>query len=79
MPNFKKRFFISKDVLSTIALRVPDPKDKWDKEWEVTMRDCSRQIHWLFTSNRSGLAKAKRVAAFFDYLVESMEKHMEKK
>jgi predicted P-loop ATPase/GTPase len=67
-----KRFFLAKDVLSTIAVSVPDKK-MFSDEYEVTMRDCSRQIHWLFPNNRKGLAKARKVAKFFNELVASLE------
>lgn len=68
-----KRFFLARDVLSTIAVSFPNKKHKWDQEVEVTMRDCSRQIHWLFPETRAGLAKAKKVAKFFAELVEHIE------
>ncbi len=68
----KKRFFLSSDVLSTIALNVPSFRH-FDNEYEVTMRDCSRQIHWLFPTTRAGLAKAKKVAKFFTELAEGIE------
>ena len=74
-----KRFFLARDVLSTIAVSFPNKKHKWDQEVEVTMRDCSRQIHWLFTLNRSGLAKARRVAKFWNELVEELESRIGKR
>ena len=67
-----KRFFLCRDTLSTIDLQVPDTKN-YSNEYEVTMRDCSRQIHWLFEPTRAGLAKAKRVAAFWNELVEELQ------
>ena len=74
-----KRFFLARDVLSTIAVSFPNKKHKWDQEVEVTMRDRSRQIHWLFTLNRSGLAKARRVAKFWNELVEELEQRIGKR
>lgn len=73
------RFFICRDTLSTIAANIPTGKIKWDDEWEVVMRDCSRQIHWLFSENRTGLRKAKKVAAFWNSFVEALEKRLEEK
>lgn len=67
-----KRFFIDSKVLSTIALQVPTFKH-FDDEYEVTLRDCSRQIHWLFSANKRGLAKARKVAKFFNELVADLE------
>ena len=67
-----KRFFLCRDTLSTVDLQVPDKKN-YSTEYEVTMRDCSRQIHWLFEPTRSGLAKAKKVAAFWNELVEEIQ------
>lgn len=67
-----KRFFICRDTLSTIAVTKPSGVG-FDNEWEVTMRDCSRQIHWLFPETRGGLAKAKKVAKFFNELVQALE------
>lgn len=52
---------------------MPERTSKWDNEVEVTMRDCSRQIHWLFPETRAGLAKARKVAKFFKELVEHIE------
>ena len=74
----KKRFFLSSDVLSTIALNVPSFRH-FDNEYEVTMRDCSRQIHWLFPTTRAGLAKAKKVAKFWNELVEELEQRIGKR
>lgn len=68
-----KRFFLCSNTLSTIAVKAPDKQVSWDNEWEVTMRDCSRQIHWLFPESRSGLAKAKKVAAFYSELAQAIE------
>lgn len=68
-----KRFFLASNVLSTVAVRMPERTSKWDNEVEVTMRDCSRQIHWLFPETRAGLAKARKVAKFFKELVEHIE------
>ena len=68
-----KRFFLWKDTLSTIAVKEPERSSKWDNEWEVTMRDCSRQIHWLFPETRKGVAKARKVAKFFNELLEALE------
>ena len=73
-----KRFFLASDVLSTVAVKFPDKKHKWDNEIEVTMRDCSRQIHWLFTLNRSGLAKARKLAKFWTELAEELEARIRK-
>lgn len=73
-----KRFFLSSDVLSTIALKVPSFKH-YDTEYEVTLRDCSRQIHWLFPTSRKGLAKAKKVAVFFASLADDIESRLSKK
>ena len=73
-----KRFFLSKDVLSTIALNIPTFKH-YDNEYEVVMRDCSRQIHWLFPVNRAGLAKAKKVAKFYNELVEGIQQKLQEK
>lgn len=71
-----KRFFLCSDTLSTIAVKEPDRSSKWDNEWEVTMRDCSRQIHWLFPETKSGLAKAYKVANFYNELAVSIEKSL---
>lgn len=70
-----KRFFICRDTLSTISLEVPDKKN-YSTDYEVTMRDCSRQIHWLFDVNRAGLAKAKKVAKFWNELVAELEQKL---
>lgn len=74
-----KRFFICSDTLSTLAAKEPDRSSKWDNEWEVTMRDCSRQIHWLFPETKAGLAKAKRVAAFYSELAVAIESSLQEK
>lgn len=71
-----KRFFICRETLSTIA--VQPPLEGWS-EWEVTMRDCSRQIHWLFPETRGGLAKARKVAKFFNELVQALEEKVGKR
>lgn len=71
-----KRFFICRDTLSTIAVQAP--QNDWNPEWEVIMRDCSRQIHWLFPETRGGLAKAKKVAKFFNELVQALEEKVGK-
>ena len=68
-----KRFFLWKDTLSTLAVQVPDKIMFGTPDYEVTMRDCSRQIHWLFPVDRKGLAKARKVAKFFNELVEALE------
>jgi hypothetical protein len=68
----KKRFFLEKDTNSMIALRVPDKKD-YTVEYEVIMRDCNRQIHWCFSADKKGLAKAKKVADFFNSLYEELK------
>lgn len=73
-----KRFFLWKDTLSTLAVKVPDPKN-YDPDFEVTMRDCSRQIHWMFPVSKAGLAKAKKIAAFYKELVEDLEKRLQEK
>ena len=70
-----RRFFLCRDTLSTIDLQVPDAK-QYSNEYEVTMRDCSRQIHWLFDVNRAGLAKAKKVAKFWNELVAELEQKL---
>lgn len=67
-----KRFFICADTLSTIALEVPSAKYLFDDTYEVTMRDCSRQIHWIFNNNKQGLAKVSKVAKFFNELEQDM-------
>lgn len=69
-----KRFFLCSDTLSTINLIVPKTRGLFTQydEYEVTMRDCSRQIHWMFPVSRSGLAKAKKVAKFFSELEEDI-------
>jgi hypothetical protein len=54
------------------------PVSKYD-EFEVTMRDCSRQTHWMFSADRRGLAKAKKVAKFFNDLVAAIEEQKGKK
>lgn len=74
-----KRFFICNDTLSTIAVKAPDKNVKWDNEYEVTMRDCSRQIHWLFPTTRAGLVKAKKVATFYSQLADAIEESLQEK
>lgn len=74
-----KRFFLCNDTLSTIAVKAPDNTSKWDNEWEVTMRDCSRQIHWLFPETRAGLAKVRKVAAFYSELAAAIESSLQEK
>ena len=69
-----KRFFICADTLSTVALEVPSAKYLFDDTYEVTMRDCSRQIHWIFNNNKKGLAKVKKVAKFYNELQEELER-----
>ena len=68
-----KRFFLCSDTLSTVAVKLPARLSKWDNEVEVTMRDCSRQIHWMFPETRKGLAKARKLAKFYAELVEHIE------
>lgn len=72
MPLKNKKFFICKDTLSMVALHVPD-KNSYSIEYEVTMRDCNRQIHWLFSKDKAGLAKAKKVKDLFDSLYQELE------
>lgn len=79
MKTKNTRFFLCKDTLSTIACKEPERSSKWDNEWEVTMRDCSRQIHWLFPESKTGLAKARKVAQFFTELVLDIEARLSKK
>lgn len=74
-----KRFFLCNDTLSTISLQVPDSKYRFDTSYEVTMRDCSRQIHWMFESNRAGLAKVKKVAKFYNELQAELEQALQEK
>lgn len=69
-----KRFFLCRDTLSTIALQVPSPKYRFDDTYEVTMRDCGRQIHWLFSNDKKGLAKVKKVAKFYNELQAELER-----
>lgn len=78
MAKRNKRFFLCKDTLSTIALKEPERSSKWDIEWEVTMRDCARQIHWIFNENRAGLAKARKAAKFFTDLSLAIEAELSK-
>lgn len=79
MAKRTKRFFLCKDTLSTIALKEPERSSKWDNEWEVTMRDCSRQIHWLFPETKAGLHKARKVAKFFTDLALYIESKLGEK
>ena len=72
-----KRFFIDPETLSTISLQVPSEEYRFDNNYEVTMRDCSRQIHWLFDNNRKGLTKVKKVAKFFNELQADIELSIE--
>lgn len=72
-----KRFFIDPETLSTISLQVPSEEYRFDNNYEVTMRDCSRQIHWLFDNNRKGLTKVKKVAKFFNELQADIELSLE--
>lgn len=69
-----KRFFLCNDTLSTISLQVPSQKYVFDDNYEVTMRDCSRQIHWIFNNNKRGLDKAKKVAKFYNELQAELER-----
>ena len=69
-----KRFFLCKDTLSTLAVQVPNQKYAFDDNYEVTMRDCGRQIHWVFSNNKKGLAKVKKVAAFYNDLQAELER-----
>lgn len=69
-----KRFFLCKDTLSTLAVNVPESKYVFDDTYEVTMRDCSRQIHWIFNNNKKGLAKVKKVAKFYNELQAELER-----
>ena len=72
MPLKNKKFFICKDTYSMIGLSVPD-KSSFSFEYEVTMRDCNRQIHWMFSKDKKGLAKAKKVKDLFDSLYAELE------
>lgn len=69
-----KRFFLCSDTLSTVSLQVPSQKYSFDDTYEVTMRDCSRQIHWIFSNNKKGLAKVKKVAKFYNELQAELER-----
>lgn len=69
-----KRMFICNDTLSTLALEVPDKKFAFDNTYEVTMRDCGRQIHWIFDNNKKGLSKVKKVAQFYNDLQAEIER-----
>lgn len=69
-----KRFFLCKDTLSTVALQVPNGKYAFDNTYEVTMRDCARQIHWIFNNDKKGLAKVKKVAKFYNDLQAELER-----
>lgn len=69
-----KRMFICPDTLSTIALEVPDKKYVFDNTYEVTMRDCSRQIHWIFDNSKKGLTKVTKVAKFYNELQAEIER-----
>lgn len=71
-----KRFFICNDTLSTISVEVPASVVYGTPDYEVTMRDCSRQIHWLFPVTRKGLTKARKVAEFYNSLVEALEEKL---
>lgn len=73
-----KRMFICSETLSTLALTVPSAKHSFDTSYEVTARDCSRQIHWLFSRDRAGLRKARKVAKFFNDLVAELEEKVGK-
>lgn len=74
-----QRFFICNDTLSTISLQVPNEKYRFDDSYEVTMRDCSRQIHWVFSNDIKGLRKAAKVAKFFASLQADLERVVEEK
>lgn len=70
--------FICSDTLSTIALTVPDQRYSGllsmdERLYEVVMRDCSRQIHWMFPSTKQGVVKARKVANFFTELADGIE------
>lgn len=69
------RFFLCKDTDSSIRLDVPLAKH-FMSEYEVTMRDCSRQIHWLFSTDKKGLAKAKKVAELFTSIATEIEEKL---
>lgn len=71
-----KRFFLCKDTLSTVALEVPSEKYAFDNTYEVTMRDCNRQIHWIFSNNKKGLVKVKKVAKFWNELQAELERSL---
>lgn len=76
-----KRFFLeptSSDVKSTVFLSVPSKK-VYREEYEVTMRDCSRQIHYCFSVNRAGLAKVKKLKELFTQLQEAIESEVNAK
>ena len=69
-----KRFFLCKETLSTLALEVPSEKYAFDDNYEVTMRDCSRQIHWIFSNNNKGLTKVRKVTKFWNELQAELER-----
>lgn len=71
------RMFIENDPESKsgIFLSVPG-REFYNSEYEVTMRDCNRQIHWLFLPNKKGIAKAKKVVGFYTALLAELEATM---
>ena len=73
-----KRLFIDPSTYSMIGLLVPTGT-YMHAEYEVTMRDCSRQTHWCFSADRKGLAKAKKVAKFFNELQAELEQVVKEK
>jgi hypothetical protein len=75
MPLKNKKFFIDTRTYSMIGLDVPDKKS-YSIEYEVTMRDCNRQIHWMFSKDKKGLTKAKKVAEFFNALHEELKENV---
>ena len=56
MTDWIFREFIDQENLSMIAARVRD-----DREIEVVLRDCSRQIHWIVPCTPDGVAKVECV------------------
>lgn len=75
-----KRFFLCRETLATVAVEVPDRTRMFGTpEYEVTLRDCSRQIHFLFPVTRAGLAKANKLAKFFTELAIDLDERLREK
>lgn len=70
-----KRFFLAKDVNSAIMLSVPEKKHSWS-EYDVTMRDCNRQIEWSFSVDKKGLAKIRKVCDLFNSIRDELEEKL---